>query len=79
MHFLFNLLRSKGLYMFQALLGHPQEEIQKRHLVYCVRVMSVYQDYSVPFQSWPYLLLLLLRARQVKPREHRSLRLIVQS
>jgi hypothetical protein len=25
MHFLFNLLRIKGLYMFRALLAHPQE------------------------------------------------------
>jgi hypothetical protein len=41
MHFLFNLLRIKGLYMFRALLAHPQEALQKRHLVYCVRVMSV--------------------------------------
>jgi hypothetical protein len=27
--------------MFRALLAHPQEAIHKRHLVYCVRVMSV--------------------------------------
>jgi hypothetical protein len=27
MHFLFNLLRINGLYMFQALLAHPQEEL----------------------------------------------------
>jgi hypothetical protein len=27
--------------MFRALLAHPQEALQKRHLVYCVRVMSV--------------------------------------
>jgi hypothetical protein len=27
--------------MFQALLAHPQEAIHKRHLVYCVRVVSV--------------------------------------
>jgi hypothetical protein len=38
MHFLFNLLRIKGLYMFRALLAHPQEALHKRHLVYCVRV-----------------------------------------
>jgi hypothetical protein len=25
MHFYFNLLRIKGLYIFRALLGHPQE------------------------------------------------------
>jgi hypothetical protein len=41
MHFSFNLLRIKGLYMFRALLGHLQEALHKRHLVYCVRVMSV--------------------------------------
>jgi hypothetical protein len=41
MHFLFGLLRVKGLYMFRALLAHPQEALHKRHLVYCVRVMSV--------------------------------------
>jgi hypothetical protein len=27
--------------MFQALLAHPQEVLQKRHLVYCMGVMSV--------------------------------------
>jgi hypothetical protein len=26
--------------MFRALLAHPQEVLQKRHLVYCVSVMS---------------------------------------
>jgi hypothetical protein len=36
MHFLFNLLRIKGLYMFQALLAHPQEALHIRHLVYCI-------------------------------------------
>jgi hypothetical protein len=41
MHFLFNLLRIKGLYMFRALLTYPQEALHKRHLVYCVCVMSV--------------------------------------
>jgi hypothetical protein len=41
MHFLFSLLRIKGLFMFRALLAHPQEALHKRHLVYCVRVMSV--------------------------------------
>jgi hypothetical protein len=39
--FLFNLLRIKGLYMFRALLAHPQEALRKQHFVYCVRVMSV--------------------------------------
>jgi hypothetical protein len=41
MHFLFNLLKINGLYMFQALLAHPQEALHKQRLVYCVRVMSV--------------------------------------
>jgi hypothetical protein len=41
MHFLFSLLRIKGLCMFRALLAHPQEAFHKRHFVYCVRVMSV--------------------------------------
>jgi hypothetical protein len=41
MHFSFNLLKVKSLYMFRAFLGHLQEALQKRHLVYCVRVMSV--------------------------------------
>jgi actin-related protein len=39
MQILFNLLRIKGLYMFQTLLAHPQEALHKRHLVYCMRVM----------------------------------------
>jgi uncharacterized protein YpmS len=41
MHFLLNLLRIKGLYMFRALLAQPQESLHKQHLVYCVRGMSV--------------------------------------
>jgi hypothetical protein len=40
MHFVFNLLRIKGFYMFRALLTHLQEVLHKRHLVYCVHVMS---------------------------------------
>jgi hypothetical protein len=40
-HFLFNLLRIKGLNMFRALLAHLQEALHQRHLLYCVRVMSV--------------------------------------
>jgi hypothetical protein len=27
--------------MFRALLAHPQEALHQRHLVYCVRIMSV--------------------------------------
>jgi hypothetical protein len=41
MHFLKFFLRIKGLYMFKALLAHPQGVLHKRHLVYCMRVMSV--------------------------------------
>jgi hypothetical protein len=41
MHFLFNLLRIKGLYMFRALLAHPQDSLHKRPSVYFVCVMSV--------------------------------------
>jgi hypothetical protein len=36
MHFLFSLLRIKGLYVFRALLAHPQEGLHKQHLIYCV-------------------------------------------
>jgi hypothetical protein len=32
-HFSFNLLRIKSLYMFRALLAHPQEVMHKRHFV----------------------------------------------
>jgi hypothetical protein len=48
MHFLFSLLRIKGLYMFRALLAHLQEVLHKLHVAYCVRVMSVgcYQGWS---------------------------------
>jgi hypothetical protein len=53
MHFSFSLLRIKGLYMFRALLAHPQEAPHKRHLVYCVRVMSVgCATIAVKLQSW---------------------------
>jgi hypothetical protein len=40
-HFSFNLLRIKALCMFRSLLAHLQEAPHKRHLVYCVRIMSV--------------------------------------
>jgi hypothetical protein len=42
MHYSFNLLRIKGLYMFRALLAHPQQALNKWHLVYCVCIVSVY-------------------------------------
>jgi hypothetical protein len=41
MHFIFNLLRIMGLYMFRKLVVHPQEGLHKRHLIYWVRIMSV--------------------------------------
>jgi hypothetical protein len=41
MHFLFSLLRIKVLYIFRALLAHPQEVLHIWHFVYCVCVMSV--------------------------------------
>jgi hypothetical protein len=41
MRFSFNLLRIKGLYMFRALLDHPQEVLHKRQFVCCMRTMSV--------------------------------------
>jgi hypothetical protein len=47
MHFSFNLLIIKGRYTFRALLAHSQEALHKRHLVYCVRIMSV-----VPRLQW---------------------------
>jgi hypothetical protein len=34
MHYLLNLLRIKGLYMFRALLAYPQEALHKRQFVY---------------------------------------------
>jgi hypothetical protein len=41
MYSFFSSLRIKDLYMFRALLAHPQEVLHERHLVYCVRVMLV--------------------------------------
>jgi hypothetical protein len=41
LHLSFSLLRIKGLYMFQALLAHPQKTLHRRNLVYFVRIMSV--------------------------------------
>jgi hypothetical protein len=41
MHFLFNLLRIKGRYMFRELLAHPREALHKRHLVYCMHARNV--------------------------------------
>jgi hypothetical protein len=33
--------------MFRALLAHPQEALHKRHLVYCVRVVSVGSQFNL--------------------------------
>jgi hypothetical protein len=53
MHFLFNLLRIKGLYMSRALLANLQEALYKRHFVYCVSVMCVgFTRIGVELQSW---------------------------
>jgi hypothetical protein len=41
MNFLFNLLRIKNIYMFRALLTHPQEAIHTWRLVYCLSVILV--------------------------------------
>jgi hypothetical protein len=38
MHFSFNLVRIKGLYMFRALLAHSQEALHKQLMVHCVRI-----------------------------------------
>jgi hypothetical protein len=54
MRFLLHLLRIKCLHMFRALLAHLQKAQHKRHLVYCVHVMSVgctrmHAIYKAPF------------------------------
>jgi hypothetical protein len=38
---LIKFTENQSLYMFRALLAHSQDSLQKRHLVCCVRVMSV--------------------------------------
>src|SRR5215468_4345274 len=77
MHFLFSLLRIKGLYMFRALLAHPQEVLNKRHWVYCVRVMSV--GCATILRSWHSQLTLHARnipsAVCVKPPEDEQIML----
>jgi hypothetical protein len=40
MHFSFNLLRIKGLYMLRALLAHPQEAVHKQHLLYYCAIVA---------------------------------------
>jgi hypothetical protein len=48
MHILFYLLRIKGLYMFRALLAHPQEALHKRRfgILYACYVSWLHQDWS---------------------------------
>jgi hypothetical protein len=41
MHFSFNLLRIKASTFFEHYITHPQEALNKRRLVYCIRIMSV--------------------------------------
>jgi hypothetical protein len=48
MHFLFNLLWLQGLYVFRALLAHPQKALNKWHLVYCMRLMLAGVEHSNP-------------------------------
>jgi hypothetical protein len=59
MHFSFNLLVIKGLYIFRALLAHPQDAMYRRYLVYCVRVMSVdctrHHDGFITLKNYVYL------------------------
>jgi hypothetical protein len=50
-HFSFSLLRIKDLYMFRALLTHPQEAPHKRRLVYCVRMSVGCGTVAVSLQS----------------------------
>jgi hypothetical protein len=72
MHFLFILLRIKGLYMFRTLLAHVQEALHNRHLVYCVPVMSVgcHQDWSgTEFNSNPVFLCRIPPCRLPKKAE----------
>jgi hypothetical protein len=59
MHFIFSLLSINGLYMFRALLALPQEVLHKRHLVYCMVVISV--GYSNDLYMFEHYLLILRR------------------
>jgi hypothetical protein len=53
MQFSFNILRIKGLYMFRALLAHPQEALHKRLQFHCNRGTAnlhyTHAVYQVPF------------------------------
>jgi hypothetical protein len=50
--------------MFRALLAHPQEVLNKRHLVYCVRITSVGCD-AVAVKLQPCHSQLTLYARNI--------------
>jgi hypothetical protein len=51
MYFLFNLLRFKGLYIFQALLANPQEALNKQHL--CVLGQLAAPGLNTSILVWP--------------------------
>jgi hypothetical protein len=53
MHFSFSLLRIKGLYVFRALLSHPQEALHKRHSVYCVKLQPCHSQLTLYARSIP--------------------------
>jgi hypothetical protein len=62
MHFSFNLLRIKSLYIFRSLLAHTQEALHKRQLVYCVRIISDgCAMITVKLQPWHCQLVLYAR------------------
>jgi hypothetical protein len=50
LYFLFSLLRIKGVYMFRVLRAHSQEALHRRHLVYCVRIISVAHNSATALQ-----------------------------
>jgi hypothetical protein len=54
MHFLFSLLRIKGLCMFRALLAHPQETLHKRHLAYNIIIKYLTASWLPPGGSSYY-------------------------
>jgi hypothetical protein len=39
--FVIQFIDHQSLYMFRALLAHPQEVLHKQHLVYCISIISV--------------------------------------
>jgi hypothetical protein len=52
-HFSFSLLRIKSLYMFRALLAHPQKSLHKQHLVYCVKLQPCHNQLTLYTRSTP--------------------------